>query len=199
MQRRRFLGAVGGAALLAGCASLSASRRSRDEDAVQRVSIPGVADVPSEFPVSLTAGVVEPRVTPDHPAGIEVRFRNDDLRQRTFLFGAAPPLSSPWTEPTGLFLYHPGSDVRKRGPACWRPEEEVPQGQGHGRFAVLRSKRLGPGEAITGTYEVWGDPRVRDACIPTGTFRVQSDEYGMERGDEEPGFAWGFNIEVRDV
>lgn len=172
-----------------------------DESRIRkRISVVETDEPAADMDASITATMVESAVTPERTAQVRISFENTDNAQ-TFHFGASPPLSSHHTQPTGLYLYSLDNEREKHGPKCWKPDLDINPDQGHAYAGYGTKRTLEPGERLERTFEVWGDPRLTDDCLPVGTYRVESSEYGVEvsdRPDEETEFTWGFSLRVAE-
>jgi hypothetical protein len=190
-----------GISLLTGCTVRSSdsgyvSTTEGDNENVQSLTVTDQDTLSEKYEVAIDASVIESTYTEQHPGRVEVTFRNTGDETRRFVFADTPPFSYPFSRPTGLVLKTVGHEAEHREPGCWQEEVETDPKQGDYTAAWRSRRELDPGEALTETYEVWGDPRIEEECVPTGTFRMESDEYEIRQDGDETEFRWGFGLEV---
>lgn len=100
--------------------------------------------------------------------------------------GYRPPFSKVRCEDGGYLLVKPSEDG-DRDP-CWEPPSPL------GQPPLLTMKELDPGEVLTNSMKLLGDPGT-DACLATGEFRFVSD-FEVTRNGEADGRANAFTIRV---
>lgn len=151
--------------------------RSVELASIDGTDYPGLA-----FDVRLHSDQIDANRTATFTATLE----NTGDTTLEFDMGYRPPFSKVRCEGGGYLLVKPseGGDLD----ACWEPPRAVGQPQ------LLTMKELDPGEVLTNSMKLWGDPRT-DACLPTGEFRFVSD-FDVTRDGETENRANAFTIRV---
>lgn len=127
------------------------------------------------------------RIDSDRTATFTATLENTGDTTLEFDMGYRPPFSKVHCEGGGYLLVKPSEDADLD--ACWEPPRPVGQPQ------LLSMKELDPGEVLTNSMKLWGDPRT-DACLPAGEFRFVSD-FEVTSDGEADGRANAFTIRVR--
>lgn len=126
------------------------------------------------------------RIDAERTASVSATLENTGDTRLKLQMGYRPPFSKVRCENGGYLLVKPAWDGEFD--PCWEPPG--PRGQP----ALLSMKELDPGEDLTASMKLIGDPRT-DACLPTGTFRFVS-HFEVTREGETKGRANAFTIRV---
>lgn len=161
--RRQCLAAVGGSAILAGCA-LRPPRTDQQYRLSARVLEP--ADAPFAFDVT----VRRPVATKWRPLLLRATYENTrPAEQRVEKTYARSPLRFDASEDSDVVLLDPDAPYEQAEPGCWTPADSVSALLGQLDFSDLP-----PGTAVHLDYAVWGTPRdgTDDRCLQPGTYRI---------------------------
>lgn len=183
--------ATGTATVLAGC-------RVGYRGGGRRVSLVATDD-PPDLPVRPAVTVVEPEVTPDHPATLGVAVTNtaDGVvevgEERAIVFAH---VSS--ADRRLVFLPRDGREGFPRAADCWRLREAVAVPEYYGIVRLERDERYRK------EVDLWGAPPSDDdagprECLPSGEYRFEttySAAVGAENFAEARSASWGFTLAV---
>ena len=216
MDRRELLatGAALGAGGPAGCSALGVTDSepttapTTTDSAVQReLALVDEVDLPDEHGVTVDVTLLEPLVTDDHPARLEITTTNEGEARTIYpASGECLPFEYPDSgseEPPGLWLHHstsPGA-VREH-PDRWIEDEPANESR-IGDLLYCSGREYEPGESVDSTYEIWWDYQVPGYFEPN-TYRFEAEvRIWEETTDVDPGnpdieLTWGFSLEVRE-
>lgn len=202
MNRRRYLAAVA-AAPLAGCLDrIGAAGRSPRTvpDAAQRIVRLAAADEAPADGVTIEVAVVEPAVTPDHPARVTVTTTNEGRERdlsvapgRCCLFNRSGGAS----DPAGLWLHRRArSEGIDREGDRWTRDAPADTGRAFYMYGCL-PRTFAAGESVATEYAVWDDYRA-DGYYEPGRYRVAEPVTVGEPDGNGPiaTFDWGFSVRV---
>ncbi|WP_224334882.1 hypothetical protein [Haloprofundus halobius] len=216
MDRRALLAVV--AAGLSGCvadpplASADGSNESRnreppenaDPDAQRWISIASTDEIPEEAELEIDAEVVEPNVTPEKTARVEVTTTNRGAARKLShreemcsIFNRDRGVSVA----DGLVLHRPSSaEWMDRVEGKWSPDRPAGEPRGYASYACGQ-KEYDESASVTSVYDVWDDYRTWGYMRP-GTYRFETHVAtyppDAELGDEsDVEFTWGLELKVR--
>lgn len=213
MNRRRALSILGTAASIsiAGCTRF---RSVTSPETDHRIVHPTAVDsVPGEYEIEMAVDLVEPRITSDHTARIQIATTNEGPRRAISVADGSCGLfnrsKGGSDSPRGLWLHRSGSTQHiERDGDRWVADKPQSEPRVFPDYGCLAGE-YDTGDTVTNEYEVWDDYRVAGYMDP-GTYRwheqvrisnVESGESGDKEGgagDEELGeFYWGFEIELQ--
>lgn len=195
MQRRDYLRSLAlGAPLTGGClgrtnpANLGMNSEPELPRTVSVVSSESLSEIES---VSMDVSVLEPEITQDHTATVEVTLSNDADREQRFNGGASFPFSPGTSHPDGLILLGEGSKRGTKRDGCWtveNPDEWLTN---------ETTAFLAPGETSSIRLTVWDDPR-SGGCLPIESYQF-SEKFSIGDPAKNPTvFGWGFGLSVSE-
>jgi hypothetical protein len=201
MNRRHLLkvGSVATVTGLAGCTGVPCIPGIHGGDPFRRVTISSRDDVPADHPLTVDLSVVEPTVTTDHTAALELTVGWTGTDSTMIQYSRGNDLVEDTRQPSHVVLladYYMSMDsVRPSSCGCWEINPNTPTfdsgSEGGG------GPTLDPGESISDPLYLWGT--TRNDCLPTGRFRfdfpfvVDSHERAYDN------VLWGFEIRIREV
>lgn len=201
MRRRRFLGWAGASTVgLSGCLG-AGSGTADDEEAISVTT-----DEPPSEPNVGFGVTVEQRATTEQPARLRITIHNrkgsDGVEKaQTIRAGPEPPISSHvGTGPDGAKLvlepiYAEGMDSAGThgGGRCWYATEGLVSLLTDVDTDERQNVTLDAGGGVFLTYYLLGHHE-NDPCIPAGTYRFESAEYGARDGPSD--VEWGFDLTI---
>ena len=156
MNRRTFIAAAG-TVIGSGCMS---TRALTDGGTPSQREITDISvSVPESSPLSITATIVQASITPKQTAQFELAVTWNGDESQSLSFGNEIPFSEPnySTSSNGLLLFTTDSGVERRNQDVW-----VPKTGDDGQIPIKQNLVVGdlaPGETVTETWAVWGDPQ----------------------------------------
>ena len=190
MKRRSFLTttAITTAAVIgSSCLFVSGSEQPPSGRKVTDVSV----SVPDSARFTITPAMTYASITAAQTAQFElvVVWHGDDPTQ--FKFGNAVPFSYPQysADASGLFLLPADAGVERRNKQTWIPKIRE---DGLAAPMVMYSPKLVPGETVTGTWELWGDPE-EVSYIEPGTYQFKNS-FLIEAHDEP--ISWTLTVTI---
>lgn len=193
--RRQALAAGGtiSSAVVAGCIRAPSGRPPAGGNRVVLVdtdSIPLISAQPS-------VEVSSPQITESSPGIVTATVTNmsDDTilvgEERAIVFAYVQSEQTPGLQ----LLPEPASQYPASHPGCWRLSSGIAIAEYYGTV------ELSQGESVNANLGVWALPEVRDACVPVGEYRFQTQFTvweGRELNDAEETATWGFTLAVRE-
>ena len=183
---------------LAGCAGVPCIPGIHGEDPFRQITISSQDDVPTDHPLTVNLSVVEPTVTTDHTAALELTVGWTGTDSTLIYYPRGNDLLEDRRQSHVVLLtdYYMSMDsVRPSSCGCWEINPNTPtfDSGSEGRGGA----ELAPGESVSDQWHLWGT--TRNDCLPTGRFRfeftvvIDSDEQADDT------VLWGFEIRIRDV
>ena len=195
MNRRAFLRATPGLALLSGCLAKSDSRPSSPT-----VSLQDVTTV-EKHPIDFSMRVTQPHAAEDHPPILEYVNRNPTNTRLQVYYGypkngGCPLFESHGDDPNVVLaakqLYQ-RADVPDE---CWR----LPRGPWARNLLPQHSYYLEPGETKVVSVGVLGKWSNEDSvCIPSGTYHLESDlqiDFPENQRRAMISVRWGLTLQI---
>lgn len=152
--------------------------------------------VPDSSPISIEATVKRASITPEQTAQFDlaVTWNGDEIQSLSF--GNEIPFNEPnySTSTNGLLLLTADSGVERRNQNVWLPktgdDDRLPTNQN------LVVGELSPGETVTESWAVWGDPR-HVSHIEPGTYQFENS-IGLGSWDSDSGdqISWTLTITI---
>ncbi|MFC6732391.1 MULTISPECIES: hypothetical protein [unclassified Haladaptatus] len=197
MERRLVVKSIGvGLTLSAGCISSATPGTSNQNPTEKRVSVAGVAAVPSETGVEFSIAVERAEITAQAPARLKTVMTNVGESEVSIQLPYYKGASS-WAGAPGLLLYSfsaPDSPSPNYSPECFtRPELGEQTGELAWTTEETPTQTLAPGETYTDQLIVVDDWTAQ-GCFPVGTYRFKSQH--TIRGEH---FTWGFTLQVSEL
>jgi hypothetical protein len=148
---------------------------------------------------SFSVDLVRDAMTTEHPATVEITFRNESESEREFGFGRPAPLTARKSDESPGWTLLPedqtvGDEPIQETEDCWKPDFD--DDAAYESLDVLDYYDLGSCETVSETYELWVHYE-RDECMPTGEYRF-SDEFVTRDGDGNENHRWAFSLEITE-
>lgn len=216
LKRRRFL--CSSLVLLAGCASRNQQSGETPEqppcdeptpatttargDILREVEVRNVDSSPVNG-TSFSVRLPRRAMTTDHPATVEIAFRNEGSESREFGFGRPAPFATRVSDQRpGWTLLDAESLSKSDEPTrvtedCWKPDYD--DQSAYEQLDIVDYYELNRCDVLSETYQLWTHFR-HEECMPVGQYRFEDTVHLKEAPDpsEETQFRWGFSLEISD-
>lgn len=154
----------------------------------REVAVTAVDDVPADSPLDLSVEVVESTVDPTGTARLRVTATNTAdyhvWRPSTRTFDVHTSRAGPRDQ--RLLFVHPGKDLPRVRPDCWRAARDSVEDQ----LAV--NLRYAAGETRRSAFDLYGHVHNTGPCMAPGDYPTAA-KYLVTDDADTPGFEWEFD------
>ncbi len=193
--RRQALAGSGvmGSAILAGCLRAPSGRPPAGGNRIVLVNTDSIPLIDAQPSVEVSSS----QITETSPGILTATVTNmSDGRitvgeERAIVFAYVQSEQTPGIQ----LLPEPASQYPATHPGCWRLSSGIAIAEYYGMV------ELSQGESVSSNLGVWALPEVRDACVPVGEYRFETQLSvweGNEINGPEESATWGFTLAVRE-